>query len=128
MTIEPGLTSTVHHTVTADDTAEAMRSGDVPVLATPRVVGLAEEATVAAVAGRLEPGTTTVGYRVQLDHLAPTAVDGIVTAEAVLETIEGRRLTFRVSVNDDHGLVAAGRITRVVVERARFIEKAGGGA
>jgi fluoroacetyl-CoA thioesterase len=128
MPLEPGLSAQVRHTVTDDDTAIALRSGDVPVLATPRVVALAEEATVAAVEGTLEPGSTTVGYRVQFDHLAPTAVGGVVTAEAVLETIEGRRLTFRVSVNDAHGLVAAGRITRVVVERARFIEKAGGAA
>jgi predicted thioesterase len=67
-----------------------------------------------------------VGYRVQLDHLAPTAVGGTVRAEATLEAIEGRRLTFRVSVSDGHGLVAAGRITRVIVERARFLEKAAG--
>ena len=62
----------------------------------------------------------------QLDHLAPTAVGGEVRAEATLEAIEGRRLTFRVSVSDGHGLVAAGRITRVIVERARFMEKAAG--
>ena len=79
-----------------------------------------------AVGDRLEAGTTSVGYRVQLDHLAPTAVGGRVTAEAVLESVEGRRLTFRVSVSDGHGLVAAGRITRVVVEHDRFLEKAAG--
>lgn len=128
MPFEPGLSAQVRHVVTEADTAIAMRSGDVPVLATPRVVNLAEEATVDAVEGTLPDGTTTVGYRVQLDHLAPTAVGGVVVAEAVLETIEGRRLTFRVSVSDAHGLVAAGRITRVVVERARFIDKAGGTA
>ena len=96
------------------------------MLATPRVVTLAEEATVNAVDGELAEGTTSVGYRVQLDHLAPTAVGGHVRAEATLEAIEGRRLTFRVSVSDGHGLVAAGRITRVIVERARFMEKAAG--
>jgi fluoroacetyl-CoA thioesterase len=53
-------------------------------------------------------------------------VGGKVRAEATLEMIEGRRLTFRVSVSDGHGLVAAGRITRVIVERARFLEKATG--
>jgi predicted thioesterase len=79
---------------------------------------------VSAVHGTLAEGTTTVGYRVQLDHLAPTAIGGRVLAEAMLETVEGRRLTFRVSVNDGHGLVAAGRVTRVVVERTRFLEKA----
>jgi fluoroacetyl-CoA thioesterase len=113
--------------VTEDDTAPAFRSGDVPFLATGRVVGLAESATVLAVENRLEEGTTTVGYRVQLDHLAPTAVGSDVKAEALLEAVQGRRLTFRVSVTDARGLVAAGKITRVVVERTRFLEKAAGG-
>jgi predicted thioesterase len=126
MDLRPGLTATATMTVSDTDTAIAMRSGDVPVLATPRVVSLAEEASVQAVAGALGEGQTTVGYRVQLDHLAPTAVGGRVDAEATLENVESRRLTFRVSVNDGRGLVAAGRITRVVVERARFLEKAAG--
>ncbi len=124
--LEPGLVARASLTVAKEDTAVALHSGDVPVLATPRVVLLAEEATVAAVEGRLGPGHTTVGYRVQLDHLAPTAIGGTVEAEAMLEAIEGRRLTFRVSVNDGHGLVAAGRITRVVVDRERFLERASG--
>ena len=55
---------------------------------------------------------------------APTAVGGTVVAEATLEQVEGRRLTFRVSVNDARGLVAAGYVTRVLVERTRFLEKA----
>jgi predicted thioesterase len=126
MTLRPGLAAAVELVVTDDDTALALRSGDVPVLATPRVVNLAEEASVMAIDGALAEGRTSVGYRVQLDHLAPTAIGGRVRAEATLESIEGRRLTFRVSVNDGHGLVAAGRITRVVVERARFLEKAAG--
>ena len=54
--------------------------------------------------------------RVQLDHLAPTARRRQVTAEATLEKVEGRRLTFTVSVSDDRGLVAAGKVTRVVVD------------
>jgi len=112
--------------VTDVDTALAFRSGDVPVLATPRVVGLAEEATVRAIAEALDEGQTTVGFRVQLDHLAPTPLGGEVVAEATLEAVESRRLTFRVSVNDGRGLVAAGRITRVVVDRDRFLERTAG--
>lgn len=126
MPLRPGLSASASLVVTKDDTALALRSGDVEVLATPRVVGLAEEATVQAVEQELEAGTTTVGYRVQLDHLAPTAVGGKVEAEATLESVQSRRLTFRVSVSDSRGLVAAGRITRVVVERDRFLEKAAG--
>ncbi|HUF84638.1 MAG TPA: hotdog domain-containing protein [Acidimicrobiia bacterium] len=126
MPLEPGLAGTAELVVGDADTALALETGDVPVLATPRVVRLAEQATVRALHDRLADGTTTVGYRVQLDHLAPTAIGGRVQADAMLENVEGRRLTFRVSVNDGHGLVAAGRITRVVVERARFLEKAAG--
>ena len=122
----PGLSATADLVVTEADTAMALNTGDVPVLATPRVVRLAEEASVRSIDGTLAEGTTSVGYRVQLDHLAPTAVGGKVRAEATLEMIEGRRLTFRVSVSDGHGLVAAGRITRVIVERTRFLEKAAG--
>jgi fluoroacetyl-CoA thioesterase len=124
--LAPGCAASIEMTVSTDDTAIALRSGDVPVLATPAIVRLAEEATVAAVADRLAPGTTTVGHRVQLDHLAPTPVGATVRAEALLEAIEGRRLTFRISVSDSNGLVAAGRVTRVVVERERFLEKATG--
>ncbi len=125
MPVEPGPRAAVEMQVEDADTAASLRTGDVPVLATPRVVALAEEATVAAVSGRLDAGTTSVGYRVQLDHLAPIPIGGRVTAEATLESVEGRRLNFRVSVSDGHGLVAAGRITRVIVERDRFLEKAG---
>ena len=62
----------------------------------------------------------------QGQHLAPTAVGGEVVADATLEKVEGRRLTFTVSVSDRCGLVAAGRVTRVVVERERFLQKATG--
>ena len=126
MPLRPGLSATASMVVADDDTAIALHTGDVAVVATPRVVTLAEEATVHAVEGELADGETTVGYRVQLDHLAPTAVGGKVLAEATLEAVESRRLTFRVSVSDGRGLVAAGRITRVVVERSRFLEKASG--
>ena len=124
--LEPGLVGSSSLTVCEADTALALGSGDVPVLATPRVVLLTERATVDAVDGHVEPGHTTVGYRVQLDHLAPVPVGDEVLAEAVLESVEGRRLTFRVSVKHRDGLVAAGRITRVVVERSRFLGKAVG--
>jgi predicted thioesterase len=61
--------------------------------------------------------------RVQLDHLAPTPVGFRVTAEARLDKIEGRRLTFSVSASDDRGLIAAGKVTRVVVGVEKFMEK-----
>jgi predicted thioesterase len=118
-----GLKGTANLVVAQTDTAVAMGSGQVPVLATPRLVALCEQATCAALDGHLGEGCTTVGMRVQLDHLQPTAVGGSVHAEALLEKIEGRRFTFTVSASDDKGLVAAGKVTRVLVDVARFLEK-----
>lgn len=124
MALGPGLHGSAKLVVGEADTAIAMKSGDVPVLATPRLIALCEEASVAAVADQVPPGQTTVGMRVQVDHLAPTIVGSAVAAEATLERIEGRRLTFTVTVNDTCGLVAAGKVTRVVVETERFLDKA----
>ncbi|MFM7685653.1 MAG: thioesterase family protein [Actinomycetota bacterium] len=123
MSAVAGLKGVADLVVTEADTAVAMGSGTVPVLATPRVVALCEQATCAALEGHLSEGCTTVGMRVQLDHLQPTAVGGTVRAEAILEKIEGRRFTFTVSASDDKGLVAAGKVTRVLVDVARFLEK-----
>jgi fluoroacetyl-CoA thioesterase len=119
-----GAITRVQLTVTDADTAQAVGSGDVPVLATPRLLALAEAATVGATASRLPPGTTTVGTRIELDHRAATAIGRTVTAEARLAKADGRRLYFEVVVREADTVVADGRIERIVVDRQRFIEKA----
>jgi fluoroacetyl-CoA thioesterase len=121
--VKPGLSAEVELLVGDDDTAVSFRSGSVPVLATPRIVALCEQAAVLAIARELDPGMTTVNTKVQLDHLAPTAVGNTVTAEATVEKIHGRRVVFTVSVNDNRGLVAVGRVTRVIVDAERFLDK-----
>lgn len=124
MAVVVGLAGKATLTVADADTAPMMGCGDVDVLATPRLVALCEEACCAAVAGALSPPKTTVGVRVQLDHLAPIRVGTTVTAEATLERVEGRRLVFTVAATDDAGLVAAGRMTRVAVDTDAFLAKA----
>jgi fluoroacetyl-CoA thioesterase len=109
--------------VTEADTALALGSGIVEVLGSPRLVALCEEACCNAINNALDDGTTSVGMRVQFDHLQPTPIGAEVIAEAVLEKIDGRRLKFTVSASDPGGLVAAGKITRVVVDLDRFMSK-----
>lgn len=121
MPLDAGLRASFAYAVTPDDTAVAHGSGDVPVLATPRVVALAERATCAAIAAHIPDDMTTVGTRVELDHLVPTPVGGTVTVDAVLEGIDGRRLTFGVRVSDAERAVATGTVTRVLVTRERFL-------
>lgn len=120
----PGLTARVELTVTDTDTAQAVGSGDVPVLGTPRVLALAEAATVAATATRLPSGSTTVGTRVELEHRAATPVGRTVAARAELVKVDGRRLTFEVIVTDGNEVVATGRVERALVDRQRFVERA----
>lgn len=122
----PGLTARVELTVTDSDTAQALGSGDVPVLGTPRVLALVEAATVAATATRMTPGMTTVGTRVELDHRAPTPIGRTVVAQAQLAKVDGRRLLFEVKVTDGPDIVAEGRVERVLLNRHKFVEKAFG--
>lgn len=123
MSPEPGLTATKTLTVAASDTALEMGSGSVKVLATPRLLALCEEATVEAVAPHLDPGATTVGVQVRLDHVTPSPIGRKVSAEATLEKVAGRKLFFTVSAHDDRGLVAAGKVTRVIVNEEEFMAK-----
>ncbi|MFG2056029.1 thioesterase family protein [Micromonospora sp. NPDC048930] len=120
----PGLSARVELTVTDADTAQAVGSGDVPVLGTPRVLALAEAATVAATATRMPGGSTTVGVRVELEHRAATPVGRTVVAQARLAKVDGRRLLFEVTVTQDDETVAEGRVERLLVDRQRFVERA----
>jgi fluoroacetyl-CoA thioesterase len=119
--ITPGLHASFPYTVTEADTAAALESGLVPVLSTPRVLALMERATVEALEGALEDGATTVGAKVELEHLLATPVGAPVEVSATLERVEGRRLEFAVEVRDAGRVAASGRITRVLVDLERFL-------
>ncbi|HEY3262120.1 MAG TPA: hotdog domain-containing protein [Pseudonocardiaceae bacterium] len=124
MAVEPGLHAAVEHTVTDADTAVALGSGDVPVLGTPRLLALAEAATVAALAGHLADGQTSVGTRVELDHLAATPVGAVVRVRAELAAVDGRSLRFAVTATDGSGaVIGRGTVSRTVVDRNRFLSR-----
>ncbi len=116
-----GLSARIELQVTEGDTAEALHTGTVPVLATPRLIALCEEASCKAIQGALPGNCTSVAKRLQFDHLAPVGVGGTVWAEATLDRIEGRRLVFTLSVSESAGLVAAGKLIRVIVDRDAFL-------
>lgn len=126
MTVATGVRGEARMVVGEADTARALRSGTVDVLGTPRLIALCEEASVRAIAPDLAEGTTTVGMKVRLDHLQPSPVGATVVAEAMVEKVEGRRITFAVSASDERGLIAVGRVVRVVVDIGQFLAKCGG--
>lgn len=125
-----GSSASLELTVTEADTAAAVGSGDLPVLGTPRLVAWLEAATCAAVAQHLTPGSTSVGTRVEVEHLAASPVGAVVEAAATLTAVDGRVLTFEVTARaageDDagnHTVLARGTVTRAVVDSERFLAR-----
>lgn len=117
----PGRRGTVELRVTDEDTAIAIGSGDVPVLGTPRVLAIAEQASRRALGDVLGPDLTTVGSWVEIDHLAPSRVGDEVEANAVLLGVHGRRLEFSVTITSKDKEVAHVRHRRIIVERRKYL-------
>jgi fluoroacetyl-CoA thioesterase len=130
--------TTLRFTVTDQDTAIALGSGDVPVLATPRVLAWMERATVVAAASSLDQAATTVGVEVWMRHRRASPVGAVVDVE-VTEVVEtDRGLSFSVVVREAASSapaseapasagpgreVAEGRIVRAVVDREGFLRR-----
>ena len=122
--LQPGICGHAELCVTTADTARALGSGELPVLATPAVAALIEKACWQAVAPELEPGKGTVGTRLALAHTAPTPVGMTVRCDCELTAVDGRRLTFTAHVCDAAGEVAHAEHERVVIDNDRFTAKA----
>jgi len=124
VTVQPPAQGLVQYRVTDEDTACSLGSGDLDVLGTPRLLAWCEQATVVALAGRLDAASSTVGTRVELAHLRASAVGTEVTVRADLVHVDGRLLRFDVVAEDVDGAVLGhGQVTRVVVDRARFLAR-----
>lgn len=127
--------TTLRFTVTDEDTAIALGSGDVPVLATPRLMAWMEAATVAAAMPRLDVTSTTVGVEVWMRHRRATAVGASVEVEVTEVSELDRGLSFEVvarevPVSEGDGTasapgreVASGRVVRAIVDRAAFLDR-----
>jgi fluoroacetyl-CoA thioesterase len=128
--MESAMEAVLAFTVTDDDTAEALGSGSLEVLGTPRLLAWCEAATCAAIGPALGEGATSVGTRVSLEHHAASSVGREVEVTASRTHVDGRLHRFTVAAREvaDHGpgkLVATGEVTRVVVERERFLARLG---
>lgn len=123
--MEKGLRATLEFTVTEADTAAALGSGDLPVLGTPRLIAWCEAATCAAVAHGLDRASTSVGTRISLEHLAASAVGREVEVQATVAHVDGRLVRFEVVASHpgDGKVVGHGEVTRVVVDRNRFLSR-----
>lgn len=125
--MEKGQRATREFTVGEEDTAETLGSGDLAVLGTPRLLAWCEGVTMAAIAPSMAEGQTSVGTRVSLEHLAASPVGQPMSVTATVVYADGRLVRLEVvgrHVADDK-VVAHGEVTRVVVDRERFLAKVG---
>ena len=118
-----GLTHTSVLTVGDAQTAQAMGSGDMPVLATPVMIALMENAAMLAVDQELPEEQTTVGAHIDVSHLKPSPVGAEVFATAELTEVEDRRLTFHVVAMQGDQVIGEGTHVRYIVSRERFLAK-----
>ena len=125
MPISPGLFAQQTFTVTDDDTADALGSGDLPVLGTPRLLAWCEATTCDALAADLTEDESSVGTRVALEHLAASPVGRELAVTASVAHVDGRLVRFTVAATDGGKLVGSGEVTRVVVDRSRFLGRVG---
>ena len=110
-------------TVCDDNSAIALGSGDMPVLATPAMLALMENAAMLAVAGALDEGETTVGGHIESSHLKPSKIGAEVEATATLTRIDGRKLYFSVVAREGAVVIGEGTHLRFIVDRARFLAR-----
>jgi fluoroacetyl-CoA thioesterase len=122
--IRPGLVGEVTRIVTGADLASAIGSGRLDVFGTPAMLGLIELAAVNAVDHRLPEGSTTVGTRLDVRHLAPSPPGIEVRARAELVQVEGRKLTFQVAAFDRVEQIGEGTHERAIVDAARLLGRA----
>lgn len=123
MPLEPGLIAEIQHTVAESDTAAAYGSGLVPVLSTPHLIALMENAAQKAMQPFLGSEQTAVGTRIEMQHLAATPVGMGVTVRAEVIAVDGRRVRFSIKAWDARECIGTCIHERAIIDRNRFMER-----
>ena len=121
--IEIGLKHTSELTVTDDVTAIKVGSGDMPVLASPMMMALMENAAMLAVKDELPEGCTTVGGHIESSHLKPSKIGDVVRAEAKVTKVDGQKIEFKMAAFSGDTLLGEGLHLRFIVNREKFMSK-----
>ena len=121
--LKPGLVGESTTVVIDALTAASYGSGLVAVFATPAMIALMENASVAAIQPHLSAGQTSVGIEVNIKHLAATPVGMHVRARAQVTAVDGRRVSLDVQAWDDKEKIGEGTHVRAIVDQARFTER-----
>lgn len=123
MSIQVGLRGEAIVVVTEANTAKTMKSGALPVFATPAMCALMEEAAVTAVANTLSEGDGTVGISLNITHDKPSPVGATICAEAEVIAVEGRKISYRIAAYEGEACIGQGTHERFVINNEKFMSK-----
>ena len=121
--LKEGLAHTSKLVVGEKNTALAMGSGDLEVLATPAMLALMENAAMLAVATKLPEGSTTVGGHIESSHLKPSKLGEKVSASAEVIKVEGKKIWFNIKAYSGVSLLGEGTHLRFVVDKVAFMSR-----
>lgn len=121
--LETGLKGRQTETVTTDKTAASVGSGSLQVYATPAMIALMEKTAMLSVAEKLSEGQTTVGTKLEIEHISATGLGKEIACESELVEIDRRRLVFEVTASDPSGVIGKGRHERFIVDCEKFMDK-----
>lgn len=107
-------------TVSDAHTIDIAGDSELAVLSTPALIWFLEHAARDALAPLLEPGETSVGVSVDVEHLAATPHGHAVTCEARIVNFDKNLITFQVTAQDLYDPIARGVHRRRVVRVERF--------
>ena len=96
--------------------SEANVAPHVPKFSTPSMIQLMEQASMDSVVGHLSPGETTVGFEVNVRHLAPADIGDTIVANAELTEVDRNRLTFRVEAFHGDRKLGEGTHRRAIIQ------------
>ena len=119
----PGKTATACTVVSNNNTAKAVGSGQLDVFATPMMVALMEQAACECLADALDAEQTSVGSAINVEHVAASPIGAKITATAVIEHVDGRKIELSVCASDGFGEIGRGKHTRIVIDSRWFMSK-----
>ena len=118
-----GITGEKSIAVTIENTALAMGSGTLRVLATPAMIALIEGCCAESVEDLLDEGMTTVGTNVNAAHIAASPLGVSILCKSRLVAVDGRRLDFEAEVYDSKEIIGRAKHTRFIVDAEKFLNK-----
>lgn len=111
-------------TVSSENTAISVGSGDLEVFATPMMIALMEKASSLCLKPFLEDSETSVGTFISTTHTSATPVGIIVKAISTIIEINGKEITFHITAEDNFGQIGEATHKRFVVNSEKFLQKA----